>query len=150
MPCTAHAGEPAARRRPWPRPECGTFDGGRDVLKEWLTGVTEQTIVIIDAIALVVIVYGTIEVVIRIVRASLRSAPNHEKRDIWLAYARWLIAALTFQLASDIIESSISTSWEAIARLAAIAVIRTFLEFFLGRDVTEIRERQRSAPERAA
>jgi uncharacterized membrane protein len=53
-----------------------------------------------------------------------------------------LVAALSLQLAADIIESSISESWEAIGRLGAIALIRTFLDYFLGRDVDEIRERQ--------
>jgi uncharacterized membrane protein len=53
-----------------------------------------------------------------------------------------LVAGLTFQLASDIIETSITTGWEAVARLGAIAVIRTFLNFFLERDLAEIREIQ--------
>jgi uncharacterized membrane protein len=45
-------------------------------------------------------------------------------------------------LAADIIESSISTSWESVGRLAAIAVIRTFLNYFLERDLSEVRERE--------
>ena len=71
------------------------------------------------------------------------AATNHEKRSIWLRYARWLVAGLTFQLAADIIETSIAPDWEDIGRLAAIAVIRTFLNFFLERDIEEVRERQR-------
>jgi uncharacterized membrane protein len=59
-----------------------------------------------------------------------------------LRYARWLVAGLTFQLAADIIETSISTGWESVGRLAAIAVIRTCLNYFLERDLTEVRERQ--------
>jgi len=47
-----------------------------------------------------------------------------------------------FQLAADIIETSITTDWEAIARVGAIAVIRTFLNYFLERDLAEVRERQ--------
>jgi uncharacterized membrane protein len=71
---------------------------------------------------------------------SLRS--GHERRDVWLRYTRWLVAGLTFQLAADIIETSISTGWESVGRLAAIAVIRTFLNYFLERDLSEVRERQ--------
>ena len=56
--------------------------------------------------------------------------------------ARWLIAGLTFQLAADIIETSITTDWEAIARVAAIAVIRTFLNYFLERDFAELSQRK--------
>ena len=61
---------------------------------------------------------------------------------MWGRYARWLIAGLTFQLAADIIETSVTTSWEAIARVAAIAVIRTFLNFFLERDYVELTGRK--------
>jgi hypothetical protein len=78
------------------------------------------------------------------VRSSTQpaSASGHERRDVCLRYARWLVAGLTSQLAADIIETSITTSWEALGRLAAIAVIRTFLNFFLERDLAEVRERQ--------
>jgi uncharacterized membrane protein len=117
-------------------------------MREWLIAVTEPAIVIIDAIAFAVIVVGTLQVIVRLVGAELKGMSNQDKREIGLAYARWLIVALTFQLGADIIETSISTSWEAIGRLGAIAVIRTFLEFFLGRDVTEWRERQHEKHER--
>jgi uncharacterized membrane protein len=118
-------------------------------MREWLVAVTEPTVVIIDAIAFLIIVVGALSVLHRAARAELAHASNQEKRAIWLTFARVLVAALTFQLAADIIESSISTSWESIGRLGAIAVIRTFIEFFLDRDVTEIRERQRETRERA-
>ena len=119
-------------------------------MREWLVTVTEGGVVIIDAIAFLAIAFGTIQAVIRIVAVLIRSGSNQEKREIWLEYARWLVAGLTFQLAADIIETSISTSWEAIGRLGAVAIIRTFLDFFLGRDVNEWRERQRERRERAS
>jgi uncharacterized membrane protein len=117
-------------------------------MHEWLVTVTEIGVVVIDAIAFLAIAFGTIQAVSRTVAVQLRSGSNHEKREIWLEYARWLVAGLTFQLAADIIETSISTSWEAIARLGAVAFIRTFLDFFLGRDVNEWRERERERERR--
>ena len=65
-------------------------------------------------------------------------------------YSRWLVAALTFQLAADILESSTTPDWDGIGRLAAVAVIRTFLNYFLERDVEEMRQREEEARERAA
>jgi len=70
------------------------------------------------------------------------SPTGHERRDVWLRFGRWLIAGLTFQLAADIIETSITTNWQAVVRLGAIALIRTFLNYFLERDVSEVRARQ--------
>ena len=120
-----------------------------ETLKTWLVAVSEPTIVIIDAIAFAWIVVGTAYLLVGALRALATGASNHDKRVIWLGFARVLVAALSIQLAADIIESAISTSWESIGRLGAIAVIRTFLDYFLGRDVEEIRERQQQARERA-
>jgi uncharacterized membrane protein len=87
---------------------------------------------------------------VRAVPAFAGQVKGEVRRDVWMRYARWLVAALTFQLAADIIESSISTDWESIARLAAIAVIRTFLNYFLERDLAETRELQQAANGAAA
>ena len=113
-------------------------------MKEWLFLATDYAIVVIDALALVIIVVGTAEAFICGLRLMFSSASGHEKRDVWLRYGRWLVAGLTFQLAADILETSISTSWEAVGRIAAIAVIRTFLNYFLERDIAEVRERQQT------
>ena len=112
-------------------------------MKEWLVTVTENTIVIIDALALAIVAIGTLEAFVGGLFIMLGKPTGHERRDVWLRYARWLVAGLTFQLAADIIETSISTGWDAIGRIAAIAVIRTFLNYFLERDLNEVRERQR-------
>jgi len=112
-------------------------------LKEWLTFFTDYAAMIIDAMALLVIVIGTIEIFFRCLRAVfVPSATGRELRDGYLRYARWLIAGLTFQLAADIIVTASAPTWDDIGRLAAIAVIRTFLNYFLERDVLEARERQ--------
>jgi uncharacterized membrane protein len=105
-------------------------------MKEWLIAITEPTIVVIDAIALAVIVFGTLEALFHVVRFGAKADPRRA-RQVWVRYGHWLVAALTFQLGADIIESSISTDWESIARLGAIAVIRTFLNYFLERDLGE-------------
>ena len=117
------------------------------MLKEWLVLATHYAVVIIDGMALIVIFVGTVEAFFCGLRVLLSSPAGHEKRDVWLRYARWLVAGLTFQLASDIIETSIAPSWDDIGRLAAIAVIRTALNFFLERDLADIRERQRPISE---
>jgi uncharacterized membrane protein len=112
-------------------------------MRDWLIFATETAILVIDAMALVVIVFGTVEAFVTGLRLMItRSANGAEKREVWLRYGRALVAGLTFQLAADIIETSITTDWEAVGRIAAIAVIRTFLHYFLERDLTDIRERQ--------
>ena len=113
-----------------------------ETLKSWLVAISEPTIVVIDAIAFVWIVVGVVYLIVGALRALLSGASSQDKRVVWLGFAKVLVAALSLQLAADIIESSISMSWEAIGRLGAVAVIRTFLDYFLSRDVEEVRERQ--------
>ena len=88
------------------------------------------------------IVAGTAQAVVGMVRVTGHARDRDQTREVWTRYARWLIAGLTFQLAADIIETSITTDWEAIARVAAIAVIRTFLNYFLEKDFNELSQRR--------
>lgn len=118
-------------------------------MKEWLAAATEPTIIVIDGLALLAVVIGTAQAVFLMLRDAMGGAPRHWRRAVWIQYARWLIAALTFQLAADIIESSISTRWEDVARLGAIAVIRTFLNYFLEKDINERRDSLAADDERA-
>jgi uncharacterized membrane protein len=116
-------------------------------VKEWLTFVTEYAVLMIEALASVVIIVATIEAFINGLRLMSPSLSRQEWRDVWLRYSHWLVAGLTFQLAADIIETSITTSWDAVGRIAAVAVIRTFLNYFLERDLTAVRQRQRATAE---
>jgi uncharacterized membrane protein len=114
-------------------------------MREWLAIISEPVVTGLDAIALLVIVVGTAEVLVKVVRAAIKPLGSREASRDWLRYARWLVAALTFQLAADIIETSVTTSWQTIGRLSAIAVIRTFLNYFLERDVERQRTRETTA-----
>jgi uncharacterized membrane protein len=108
-------------------------------MHELLFRVTEYAVLWIDAIALVVIIVSTFWAIVGMIRLIIGKPTAHERREVWLRYARWLIVGLTFQLAADIIETSITTDWQAIARVAAIAVIRTFLNYFLEKDFSELK-----------
>lgn len=112
--------------------------------RELLLQLTELVVPIIDLVALLFILLGTIQALIGGVGLMFRRVEDpHEARVVWMRYSRWLVAGLTFQLAADIIETSVTPDWEDIARIAAIAVIRTFLNYFLERDQGEMRELQR-------
>ena len=52
-----------------------------------------------------------------------------------LSLARYLIVALEFQLAADIISTAIAPGWDQIGKLAAIATIRTVLNYFLEKEI---------------
>jgi uncharacterized membrane protein len=108
-------------------------------MEEWLRLVTRDTVVIVDAMALVIIAIGTAEAFFTgLWTAFPAQAASRRFRGVLVRYGRWLVAGLTFQLASDIIGTSIAPSWQEVGQLGAIAVIRTFLNFFLERDLAEL------------
>jgi uncharacterized membrane protein len=110
-------------------------------MEEWLHLVTKDIVIVIDAMALIIIVIGTVEAFFTGLRGAF-PAPAHSRfRAILVRYGRWLVAGLTFQLAADIIETSVAPSWQEVGQLGAIAVIRTFLNYFLERDLAELSER---------
>jgi uncharacterized membrane protein len=116
--------------------------GERSAVREWLVLATNVAVVAIDWLALVLIVVGAIEAFFLGLWTMFSSSEGHHEREVWLRLGRWLVAGLTFQLAADVLETAITTSWDEVARLAAIAAIRTFLNYFLERDLGEIRVRQ--------
>jgi uncharacterized membrane protein len=62
---------------------------------------------------------------------------------IRLTFSRYLSLALEFQLASDILSTSVAPSWDEIGKLSATAVIRTALNYFLSREIREYEEKQK-------
>src|SRR5215204_2077161 len=59
--------------------------------------------------------------------------------------SRYLALALEFQLASDVLGTAIAPTWTALGQLAAIAAIRTALNYFLTREINEERTRLAAA-----
>ena len=93
----------------------------------------------VEAIAALIIAYGALESVVALLYPRSDSSLGKRKR-VWHRFGLWLILGLEFMLAADIVRTTISPSWQQIGQLASIAVIRTFLNFFLERDVEKYAE----------
>ncbi len=63
--------------------------------------------------------------------------PESLKEAIRLRLGRWLSVVLEFLLAADILRTAVAPTWDDIGKLAAIAGIRTALNYFLGKEVRE-------------
>jgi uncharacterized membrane protein len=97
-----------------------------------------------EAMALVVILVGCVEAFfggLRVQFAAVRDP--HEMRHVWLRFSRWLVGGLTFLLAADVVHTTVTPTWEDIGQLGAIALIRTWINYFLERDIADLRELQR-------
>jgi uncharacterized membrane protein len=140
--CRAAVLLPVVRHRRAPgaagAPESVLNGGGmEEVFKE----VASLVALAVEAVVVVVIAYGTVEAVVRTAASVAAGAePHQRRREIWLRYAVWILLALEFALAADIIRTAVAPTWNDIGKLGAIAAIRTALNFFLGRDISEFRE----------
>lgn len=91
---------------------------------------------IIETASAAIICIGVAAALFEFVR-SLISPQIKRYNRIRLTLARYLALALEFQLGADILSTAIAPSWDQIGKLAAIAVIRTALNYFLMREMRE-------------
>lgn len=71
---------------------------------------------------------------------SRNQVPQTE--NIRLRLGRWLALALEFELGADILRTAIAPTWAEIGQLAAIAAIRTLLNYFLQQEIDRAARRQ--------
>jgi uncharacterized membrane protein len=85
----------------------------------------------VELIATLTVSIGALEAVIRLARTFRTGEQSFSMRkQVWVRFAVWLVLALEFELGADIVRSAITPTWQEIGQLGAIALIRTFLNFF--------------------
>jgi uncharacterized membrane protein len=94
----------------------------------------------IAAICVLVGLVRTLQLIITIRRR--RILPYLKLR---LRFGAWLALALEFQLGADILNTTVAPTLEALAKLGAIALIRTFLNYFLGKELEEVQKLEEKA-----
>ena len=93
-----------------------------------------------EAGAVLIVAFGVAQALVSLLKYAIDRGATIRRKQIWLALAVWLLLALEFELASDIVRSVISPSWTDIGQLAAIGVIRTLLSYFLDKDLEKFGE----------
>src|SRR6185437_12394315 len=86
---------------------------------------------------------AAIEATVRALRLfAVRSdTPQDAKEQIRLRLGRWLAVALEFELAADILRTAVAPTWNEIGQLAAIATLRTLLNYFLQKEIDKAEAR---------
>jgi len=92
-----------------------------------------------EIVAALLIGVGVVWAVVRALGVLLRPTPRGYERTR-LLLARFLSVGLEFQLAADILGTTVAPSWTQLGKLAAVAVIRTGLNYFLAREMKEEQE----------
>ncbi|NQV10036.1 MAG: DUF1622 domain-containing protein [Cyanobacteria bacterium] len=103
---------------------------------EWLDGFAGGLRLLLEGVSVVCVAIGLI---ITLAQALLlRQRGRRQPRPfnaIRLTFGSWLSMALEFQLAADIVATTTTPSNQNLIRLGVVAVIRTFLNIFLAREV---------------
>jgi uncharacterized membrane protein len=105
------------------------IESGLDWAVEWLRLCIEGVGVVVIALGFLLALKGLVRGIVQGKDASFA--------EVRLLLARYLVVALEFQLASDILSTAVAPTWERIGQLAAIAVIRTLLNYFLRLEIRE-------------
>ncbi len=101
-----------------------------------LRSMVDLMVRLIEAGGAVVIMIGAIVAIVKFVVALGRRDIN-QFSAVRLSLARFLVLGLEFQLAADVLRTAISPTFEEIGKLAAIAAIRTVLNYFLNREIAQ-------------
>ena len=102
---------------------------------------------LVEAAGALIIFTGAVVAIVRFVALSVRRRHEREFTSVRLGLGRYLVLGLEFQLASDLLKTAVSPSFEDIGQLAAIAAIRTALNYFLGKEIA-VEERELEAEHR--
>lgn len=80
---------------------------------------------------------ATLRALLLFARGAGTAASSQEPQTeaIRLRLGRWLALALEFELGADILRTAIAPTWTEIGQLAAIATIRTLLNYFLQQEI---------------
>jgi uncharacterized membrane protein len=106
------------------------------VMEEFLGQFARITGSLVEAAAVLTVVFGSLEAFVKLLGLAARPRASHgERKAIWRGFGVWLLLGLEFELAADIIGSVVSPTWQDVGKLGAIAVIRTFLNYFLEKDL---------------
>ena len=92
---------------------------------------------LVEAAGALVIFVGAAVAFVRFVVVGLRRRDPEAFVPVRLGLGRFLALGLELQLASDILRTAIAPTFEELGKLAAVAAIRTALNFFLAREIRE-------------
>jgi uncharacterized membrane protein len=102
-----------------------------------LADVVDFLVQVVEAAGAAIIFAGAVSAFARFVRVAFRREGMAPFAQVRLDLGRFLVLGLEFQLAADILRTAVAPNFTSLAQLAAIAAIRTALNFFLGREIKE-------------
>ncbi|GIF73964.1 DUF1622 domain-containing protein [Asanoa siamensis] len=108
-------------------------------VEERVSDAVNVLVTIVEAGGAIIIGLGALYAFVRLLWIAVRDRDTAAFVVVRLDLGRFLTLGLEFQLAGDILRTAISPSFSDIGQLAAIAAIRTALNWTLRREIDEER-----------
>ena len=90
----------------------------------------------LETLSVICVILGLIKTLkLAITLNRRRRGEEFPFNQIRLRFGMWLSLALEFQLGADIVGTTVAPSLQALGNLALIAIIRTFLNYFLSKEL---------------
>jgi len=113
-----------------------------------LRAVAQAIASLVEAVGVAIVSVAVVLAAFRYLAGLLRREHPFPPEELRLGLGRSLALSLEFLLGADILRTAVEPSWDEIGRLAAIATIRTALNYFLQREIAK-EARRESGPYRA-
>lgn len=100
--------------------------------------VANQLSLVVEILGIIIIGIGLVQFLIGYVPRIFARNQDLTNTQLRVKFGSILTLSLELLLAADILRTAVAPSWDAIGKLAAIAAIRTGLNFFLEKELTQI------------
>lgn len=92
----------------------------------------------VEILAAVIIGLAVIRTLINFISQARSSVHKVTKEEIRVQFGSSVAVSLELLLGADVLATAVAPSWDDIGKLAAIAVLRTALNYFLGKELKEV------------
>ena len=104
-------------------------------MKDWAELITKHLSSFVEILAAIVIGIALIQFIVRYISNFTKPRIEEENQNVRIQFGSSLTVALELLLAADILATAIAPTWDDIGKLAAIATLRTALNYFLEREL---------------
>ena len=94
----------------------------------------------VEILAALIIGVAVLQVLLSYANSFVKTTFSISKEAIRIQFGSSVAVALELMLGADVLATAVAPSWDELGKLAAIAVIRTALNYFLERELRHIKE----------
>lgn len=93
----------------------------------------------VEILAAIIIGFAVLKTIYNYFFLVKRTVNKITKEEIRVNFGSSVAVSLELLLAADVLATAVAPGWDAIGKLAAIAVLRTALNYFLAKELKEIK-----------